>query len=65
MWFKQLYLFTVVVFGVIVTIMAFAVPYMGDLILSIAQSIFGMIGGPICGVVAAGLFLPCVNSWVI
>jgi Na+/proline symporter len=54
----------VVVFGVIVTAMAFAVPYMGDLILSIALGIFGMVGGPICGVVASGLFLPFVNSWV-
>jgi len=44
--------------------MAFVAPYMGDLILSIALSIFGMVGGPICGLVASGIFMPCVNPWV-
>lgn len=44
--------------------MAFVVPYMGELKLQIAVSIFGMVGGPLAGLSILGLFVPCCNAWV-
>ncbi len=52
------------VIGCLVIAMAFVVPYMGELVLQVALSIFGMVGGPLAGLAILALFVPCCNSWV-
>lgn len=37
---------------------------MGDTVIQIALSVFGMVGGPVCGVVTLALFFPCCNAIV-
>ena len=37
---------------------------LGDTVIQIALSVFGMIGGPLCGVVTLALFFPCCNAIV-
>lgn len=51
------------IFGLITTIMGFMARYLGDLVLQIALSIFGFVGGPLTALLALGLFFPFVNSW--
>jgi hypothetical protein len=44
--------------------MGFIAEYLGDLVLQIALSIFGFVGGPVLGVITVGMFIPFINSWV-
>ena len=44
--------------------LAFLAELFGPLILQVALSIYGMVGGPLLGVFICALFLPMVNSWV-
>lgn len=55
---------TALIYGLITTAMGFVAQYLGELVLQIALSIFGFVGGPLTAVLALGLFFPFVNSWV-
>jgi hypothetical protein len=44
--------------------MGFCAQFFGDLILQMALSIFGFVGGPLNALLSLGLFLPFINSWV-
>lgn len=52
------------IFGFLTIGMAFLSEKMGPLILQIALSIFGMVGGPLLSLFVMAMFIPCVNSWV-
>ncbi|XP_052718701.1 sodium-dependent multivitamin transporter-like [Crassostrea angulata] len=51
------------IFGFLTIGMAFLSEKMGPLILQIALSIFGMVGGPLLSLFVMAMFIPCVNSW--
>ena len=44
--------------------LAFVAELFGDLILQVALSIYGMIGGPLLGLFTCAMFIPMVNEWV-
>ena len=44
--------------------MAFLSEVLGDIVIQIAVSVFGMVGAPLCGVMSLGMFFPCANKWV-
>ncbi|RXG68829.1 hypothetical protein Avbf_09996 [Armadillidium vulgare] len=48
-------------FGLLTFALVFVAEKLGD-ILSAALSIFGMVGGPLCGVFSLGMFVPWANS---
>ncbi|XP_060579756.1 sodium-coupled monocarboxylate transporter 1-like [Ruditapes philippinarum] len=50
-------------FGVVTVVLAFLAQYFGSLILQVALSIFGMVGGPLLGLFVCALFFPIINSW--
>ena len=52
------------VLGFVTIGLAFLAPVLGDTVIQIALSVFGMIGGPLCGVVTLALFFPCCNAIV-
>ena len=52
------------VYGLITIALAFLSQYFGSLILQIALSIFGMVGGPLLALFVMALFFPCINSLV-
>lgn len=52
------------VYGLLTIALAFLSQYFGSLILQIAISIFGMVGGPLLSLFVLALFFPCVNSLV-
>lgn len=54
----------VLVFGVVTICLGLVAKYFGALILQIALSIFGFIGGPLTATLALGLFFPFVNPKV-
>ena len=53
-----------IVLGFVTIGLAFLAPVLGDTVIQIALSVFGMIGGPLCGVVTLALFFPCCNAIV-
>ena len=57
-------MFAALGFGLFTILMGFLAKYFGDLILQMALSIFGFVGGPLSALLSLGLFLPFVNSWV-
>lgn len=50
------------VYGLVTIGLAFLSQYFGNLILQIALSIFGMVGGPLLALFVLAMFFPCVNS---
>lgn len=55
---------TALLFGCLTIGLAFAAQFFGKLILQMALSIFGFVGGPLMGLLSLGIFFPFVNSWV-
>jgi Na+/proline symporter len=51
-------------YGLLTIAFAFLSQYFGNLILQIALSIFGMVGGPLLALFILAMFFPCVNSLV-
>lgn len=43
--------------------LAFLISFMGKTLLQICFSIFGMVGGPLLGLIVVGVFFPWINSW--
>ena len=50
--------------GAVTIGLAFAAELFGPLILQVALSIYGMVGGPLLGLFICAMFIPIVNSWV-
>jgi hypothetical protein len=55
---------TAIISGGVTIGLAFIAELFGDLILQVALSIYGMIGGPLLGVFVCAMFIPMVNEWV-
>ncbi|KAL3859662.1 hypothetical protein ACJMK2_009873 [Sinanodonta woodiana] len=52
-----------VIFGLITIGLAFLAQMFGKLILQVTLSIFGMVGGPLLGLIICAMFVPMVNHW--
>ncbi|XP_076449745.1 sodium-coupled monocarboxylate transporter 1-like [Babylonia areolata] len=50
-------------YGLVTIGLAYMAGVMGKTVLQIALSIFGMVGGPLMGLLLVGMFFPCVNCW--
>jgi len=53
----------VVFFGLTTIAVAFLSDVLGKLVIQIAMSIFGVVGGPLAGMITLGLFFPTANNW--
>ncbi|XP_067662754.1 sodium-coupled monocarboxylate transporter 1-like isoform X1 [Haliotis asinina] len=51
------------VFGGVVIAVAFLARLLGQTVLQIVLSIFGMSGGPLLGLFICGIFIPFINAW--
>jgi hypothetical protein len=59
-----LFIFAAMCYGLITVGVAYMAGGLGPRVLQITLSIFGMVGGPLLGLLTVGMFFPCVNSWV-
>jgi sodium-coupled monocarboxylate transporter 8/12 len=53
------------VFGIVVVSLSFLCDYLGNTVLQISLSVFGILGGPLLGVITLGMFIPYANAHVI
>ncbi|KAL8583175.1 hypothetical protein ACOMHN_046559 [Nucella lapillus] len=51
------------VFGLVTIGLAYLAGELGQTILQVALSIYGMVGGPLLGLMLLGMLCPCINSW--
>jgi len=51
-------------FGLITIAFSFLCEYVGQTVLQLSLSIFGLLGGPLLGVISLGMFVPFTNSYV-
>ena len=56
--------FSAAVFGIITVVISFSCQYLGPTVLQISLSIFGLLGGPLLGVISLGMFFPVANAKV-
>ncbi|KAK3786879.1 hypothetical protein RRG08_051681 [Elysia crispata] len=52
-----------IMFGGLTIGLAYMVDRLGETAFLISINLFGMVGGPVVGVIINGIFLPFVNSW--
>jgi hypothetical protein len=51
-------------FGVAAIGLAYLCQYFGNTVLQLSLSLFGLLGGPLLGVISLGMFVPFANSFV-
>ncbi|RUS87058.1 hypothetical protein EGW08_005211 [Elysia chlorotica] len=51
------------IYGGLTIGLAYLADHLGKTALTISFSVFGMVGGPLLGVIMNGIFLPFINSW--
>jgi hypothetical protein len=51
-------------FGIAAIGLAYLCQYFGNTVLQLALSLFGLLGGPLLGVISLGMFVPYANSFV-
>ena len=59
-----LYFVTAIIFGGVTIGLSFVAEYMGDVIIQIPMTIWGMVESPLYGVFVLANFFPCANAWV-
>ncbi|GFS12746.1 sodium-coupled monocarboxylate transporter [Elysia marginata] len=52
-----------ILYGGLTIALAYMADHLGKTALTISFSVFGMVGGPLLGVIMNGIFLPFTNSW--
>ncbi|BFZ19299.1 hypothetical protein BsWGS_22338 [Bradybaena similaris] len=52
-----------IMFGSLTISLAYLASLLGHTAIMIAFSVFGIVGGPLLGLVTGGIFIPCMNSW--
>ncbi|CAG5120028.1 unnamed protein product [Candidula unifasciata] len=52
-----------IIFGAITIGLAYLAKLLGKTVLTITFGIFGIVGGPLLGLIMSGMFIPFMNSW--